>query len=342
MAADVSLAMETTSGVRAAERSRAGSRPGSSRRAAAVRTTAVRTFGQRVFSTLLLLIWLTVAGTALVAGFRYYVTPLQERPFSELHEQFKPSGLIGQGLGIIGTAMMLVGVGMYSLRKRVRWLARTGKLSTWLTIHIFLCTLGPVLVLFHTTFKFGGIISIAFWSMSVVVVSGIFGRYLYGHIPKTIHGQFRSLDSLREQKEELVSTISNDFGLQTHQVERLFPRFERRKASGFIHALILAIRYDFSKRKQKRRIRKILAATSPKSGQRGKRNSDEMPLYVRDSVVALVQSQLQLEQQIVLLEPFQRLFSYWHLLHLPLAGVMLLILFVHVAVAVLFGYTWVF
>jgi uncharacterized membrane protein len=67
-----------------------------------------------------------------------------------------------------------------------------------------------------------------------------------------------------------------------------------------------------------------------------------MPLYLRDSVVGLVQSQLQLEQQIVLLKPFQRLFRYWHLLHLPLAGVMVLILMVHVAVAVLFGYTWVF
>jgi len=339
MADDVSLALETTPGLTAGVQPVA--RAASARRVArAVQPS--KTLGQRIFSTLLLLIWLTVAGAALVSGFKYYITPLQERPFSELHEQFKPSGLIGQGMGIIGTAMMLVGVVMYSLRKRVRWLRRAGKLSIWLQIHIFLCTLGPVLVLFHTTFKFGGIISIAFWSMTIVVLSGIFGRYLYGHIPKTIHGQFRSLDSLQEQKQELVTTISNDFGLQPHQVERLFPKFERRKASGFIHALFLAMRYDFSKRRQKKRIGKLLAATTARPGGRSRRNSDEMPLYVRDSVVVLVQSQLQLEQQIVLLEPFQRLFGFWHLLHLPLAGVMLIILLVHVLVAVLFGYTWIF
>jgi Flp pilus assembly protein TadB len=117
----------------------------------------------------------------------------------------------------------------------------------------------------------------------------------------------------------------------------------RRKPNGFLHALALAIRYDVSKRTQRRRIGKILAAVSPRSDRAGtRRNSDEMPLYLRDSVVDLVQSQLQVEQQIVLLEPFQRLFRYWHLLHLPLAGVMVLILLVHVAVAVLFGYTWVF
>jgi hypothetical protein len=42
----------------------------------------------------------------------------------------------------------------------------------------------------------------------------------------------------------------------------------------------------------------------------------------------------------VLLKPFQRLFHYWHVLHLPLAIVMFLILAVHVAVALVFGYGW--
>jgi len=341
MADNTSLALETASGATAAVEFRATRRMGAGRRAAAAVKTS-KTLGQRVFSAALLVIWLTVVGAVLVSGMEYYATPLHERPFSDLHEQFKPSGLIGQGLGVVGTAMMLLGVGMYSLRKRVRWLAGVGKLATWLQMHIFLCTLGPVLVLFHTSFRFGGIISIAFWSMSIVVLSGIFGRYLYSHIPKTINGQFRSLDSLREQQQELVAAISSDFGLETSEVERLFPRIERRKSSGFIHALVVAIRYDFSKRRQRQRIGRLLAVASARSDESRRRNSDEMPLYVRDSVVGLVQSQLQLEQQIVLLEPFQRLFRYWHLLHLPLAGVMVLILLVHVAVAVLFGYTWVF
>ena len=342
MADNVSLALETASGVTTRAESRAIRRGGSGRRTVSAAKTS-KTFGQRAFTAALLLIWLSVAGAALVWGLEYYATPLQERPFSDLHEQFKPSGLIGQGMGVIGTLMMFVGVGMYSLRKRARFLAGVGKLASWLQVHIFLCTLGPVLVLFHTSFKFGGIISVAFWSMSIVVVSGIFGRYLYSHIPKTIHGQFRSLDSLSEQKEELVAAISHDFGLHTAEVDRLFPTVQRGKPKGFLHALALAIRYDVSKRTQRRRIEKILTAVAPRSDRATpRRKSDEMPLYLRDSVVGLVQSQLQLEQQIVLLKPFQRLFRYWHLLHLPLAGVMVLILLVHVAVAVLFGYTWVF
>ncbi len=313
------------------------------RRRTSYRVTRPKALGQRLLATTLLLVWLCVVGATLLSGLDYYVTPLQERPFSELHETFKPSGLIGQGLGIIGTLSMLLGVGMYSLRKRVRYLAGVGKLGTWLQLHIFLCTLGPALVLFHTSFKFGGIVSIAFWSMSIVVVSGIFGRYLYAHIPKTIQGQVRSLDSIRRQKEELVAAISSDFGLKPNAVELLFPPVRVREPRGFFHALGLAVRYDLSKRTQKRRIARLLAAVSPPSDSHGSRRiADERPVYVRDSIATLIQSQLQFEQQIVLLKPFQRLFRYWHLLHLPLAVVMLLIIGIHVAVAILFGYTWIF
>ena len=41
-----------------------------------------------------------------------------------------------------------------------------------------------------------------------------------------------------------------------------------------------------------------------------------------------------------MLQPFGRLFRYWHAVHLPLAIVMALVLLVHIAVAFLFGYAW--
>jgi hypothetical protein len=36
------------------------------------------------------------------------------------------------------------------------------------------------------------------------------------------------------------------------------------------------------------------------------------------------------------------MFSYWHILHLPLAIVLLIVTIVHVVVAFLFGYVWIF
>ena len=54
---------------------------------------------------------------------------------------------------------------------------RLGSIRAWLEVHIFCGLVGPVLVTFHTSFKFNGLISVAYWSMVVVAVSGVIGRY---------------------------------------------------------------------------------------------------------------------------------------------------------------------
>ncbi|MBN1199798.1 MAG: hypothetical protein JXA23_10635 [Bacteroidales bacterium] len=38
-------------------------------------------------------------------------------------------------------------------------------------------------MLFHTSFKFGGLVAISFWSMAAVFFSGIIGRFIYIRIP---------------------------------------------------------------------------------------------------------------------------------------------------------------
>ena len=104
--------------------------------------------GRKLILTLpLYALWIAIGSLPLLEGIAYYLAPHTERPYLELHELYKPSGLIGQGLGITGTLMMMVGVFGYMLRKRWRVLHRFGKLRDWLTFHIFLCTLGPFLIL---------------------------------------------------------------------------------------------------------------------------------------------------------------------------------------------------
>ena len=55
----------------------------------------------------------------------------------------------------------------------------------------------------------------------------------------------------------------------------------------------------------------------------------------------IVRERDRLRRQTLLLRPFQRLFRYWHVIHLPLALTMAVIVVVHVGVAVAFGYTWI-
>ena len=89
-----------------------------------------RTRSAAVTRTVLLVAWLAIAGSSTLWGLEYYLTPIQERAYSELHEVFKPNGTVGLWFGIIGTVMITIGTAMYSLRKRLHLLNRAGRLTT--------------------------------------------------------------------------------------------------------------------------------------------------------------------------------------------------------------------
>ena len=131
----------------------------------------------------------TLAATVIGArGCRYYLTSQDERPYHPQYERLKPTGIEGHGFGVVGTLCIVVGVALYSGRKRIGRFRYAGKIRSFLEFHIFLCLTGPMLVLYHTTFKFGGLVAVSFWSMVAVAVSGFVGRYLYLQIPRNIEG----------------------------------------------------------------------------------------------------------------------------------------------------------
>jgi hypothetical protein len=276
--------------------------------------------------------WILVAGAALASGLDYWRLPIKERAHSELHADFSPAGRVGHGLGVVGTAMIAIGVVIYMARKRIHGLARFGRLKSWLEFHIFLCTLGPFLVLLHTSFKFGGIVSIAFWCMVAVVASGVFGRYVYVWIPKTLSGQFRTLRELEGEAEELLRSIVEASTLPEAEIRPALAEIgvgePAGAAVGLLGSLAASTRFRLGRLGRRHRTLTWLA-------------DHGVPPESRASLARLAERRAALDQQVRVLAPFQRLFRYWHAFHLPLAVVMFLILIVHVAVAVAFGYVWV-
>ena len=286
-----------------------------------------------MFVRVLFLLGAGVAGVASWGGFAYYVTPIAERPFSPLHELYAPTGLIGHGFGIVGSGMILLGVVLYSLRKRVRALSRVGTLKNWLHFHIFLCLLGPFLVLLHTTFRFGGLVAIAFWSMALVVASGVFGRWVYVWIPKTVNGRFLQVQELQEEMRALLEQVQARARIPAAQLADLLEQAPvpagGRAGPGILAAVGLSIRYRWTRRGDRARLEHRLAAAG-------------IPEPTRAMLSERLEEGRYRTQQLNLIRPFQRAFRYWHAFHLPLAVVMLLILVVHVGVSVAFGYTWIF
>lgn len=173
--------------------------------------------GHRIYIFSMTLIVLLVIAYLIVTGINYYRISIEERFFHPDYQRLKPSGIFGHGLGILGSLSMIIGVVTYMLRKRSRRFHKTGILKHWLEFHIFLCTLGPVLVLFHTSFKFGGLVAVSFWSMVAVFVSGIIGRFIYILIPRTIEGRELSLNEVRKMNS----------GLNEEEIEGKIQRLEK-------------------------------------------------------------------------------------------------------------------
>lgn len=249
------------------------------------------------------------------AGYSYYGTAIEERFYHPHHDWFKPSGAYGHGLGISGTLMMLVGVVIYIARKRYNFMVRYIRMKYLLEFHIFLCTLGPILVLFHTAFKFGGIVSIAFWSMVAVVLSGVIGRFIYIQIPHSIEGRALSLGEVKDMQGELTRTLQEKFTFDTGLEE-----------------VVLQLAHAPGMAEKKQAAHSLRRAMKERSIAREERNS----------ILRLIRNEVSLSQKIARLQRMQQLFKYWHVAHLPFALVMLIIVVLHVVITLAFGYKWIF
>lgn len=278
---------------------------------------------------------MTVAGFIVVFsigiyGWDYYGTPLPLRPDHAQHGLLSPIGFWGHGMGFIGAFLMTFGVLLYSLRKRARWMAAVGQIKHILELHIFLCLLGPALIVFHSAFKFGGIIGVSFWCMVIVVASGVIGRYLYLQIPKTITGREITPIELEKQITTLRDRLQKDDGIEEDLLQRLDALsaafIETSRLSilrAFPAMMIQNIRHDA-------RVRALLQEFEKN------RNPLSSDAHTRLTMKA------HLQRQLANLTLTQKMFRYWHMFHLPFAVVMFIIMIAHIVTAFLFGYGWIF
>ena len=234
-------------------------------------------------------------------GYSYYKLPIEERFFHPYYALLKPSGILGHGLGIVGSFLIVFGLFSYSIRKRIKLFARVGVLKYWLEFHIFLCSLGTVMILFHTTFKFGGVVTIGFWSLVIVWLSGVVGRFIFLQIPRTIEGRELTRHELLDYKADLELELTNKYDIDLSEMKS----------------------NKFSEIKSMLRMKNIS-------------NHDYR------KVKRLAWKQNTLGYRIENLDRMQNLFKYWHVAHLPFTLIMLIIMVVHIAVVLTFGYKWIF
>jgi len=272
-----------------------------------------------------LLTALVIAVVVLVGldGWHYYLTPLRVRGYAPQHALLRPSGPAGQLFGIAGGLLMLMPF-LYTIRKRLRRLRAAGNIKTLLEIHIFCGIVGPVLITFHTSFKFNGIISAAYWSMVIVMVSGFIGRYLYVRIPRSLRGTELSRDELEARAEELMAslaqTVSPAMLARVAVIEGQVVPQNPDELSWF--GLLFG---EINLYWKLSTFRRAVARTTG-------------PAPWLDDAVALMAERAKVLRNVAYLQRTKRLFDLWHVFHMPLVFVMLVIALLHIAIVVYLGY----
>jgi hypothetical protein len=242
-----------------------------------------------------------------------------------------PTRGFGYWLGIIGGSLMLLLL-VYSARKHFRWLRFLGPTPAWFRFHMVLGIAGPLCILFHSNFKTGAANSnVALFSMLTVASSGFIGRYLYAHIHYGLYGRKLELGDLQASASglrELSGSVSFLPDLVTRlevAEQRLLKCGPQLSLLGFLKPLVVrlaAVKARWQLHRYTRRGLRASARTSSVIATEAKR--------LRRTANAYIDRRLAATRRVAEFQGYERLFSLWHALHIPLIFMLIIAAIVHV------------
>lgn len=285
-----------------------------------------KSWGQRIARVGLTVFALDLAVVLVVVpvwGFDYYRLGHAEREVHPMHQVLASGAGGGVLMGMIGIGLMLAMLA-YSVRKRfasVKWL---GPQSLWLVFHLICGVTGPLFIVLHTGLQMpSGLVAVGFWCMILVAASGIFGRYVYGFLPRLETGRAMAwsdgMQRLATLRGELVMATA---GSHSHAIGEAVAQVRDLDKRADSIAGLFALDREVKQRRDA--IRSLLA-------------SADLEPAARATVTVALDEQLQLKRSLEASRVAYRMFRYWHLFHRPLASAMYTIVAIHVFVALVFG-----
>jgi len=260
----------------------------------------------------------------------YLNTPLSERHLDQANDSlYGPSGLYGHGIGFLAALFMFM-LWLYIIRKRWNRLRGLGRLSQWLKYHIWFGLAAPLLAGYHAAFRFEGLIGVMYWAMIAVMLSGIIGRYLYGHIPRRKDGHEMTMKQINTDKAAKLRSLQMEFGISSDDINRLQSMTPDTRAGGTLVSLYHLLVSDFKRRYQVKHILKDFQS------QYGTSTQD------LDFFKSTIEKQIIMNQRVVVLDAVSKVFHWWHVIHKPFAYAIFLVLTLHIILTISFGFTWIF
>lgn len=234
-----------------------------------------------------------------------------------LLRQVRAGSLVGHGIGIVGFLLMLATETLYSLRKHSRRMARWGRMSTWLSAHIFMGIVGPYMVFLHTGWRFAGLAGVTMLLTAVLVASGFMGRYIYTAVPRTPGGVLVEEAYLRtaiaQAEDELAAWLmARPARLQAVADKMDGPAISEEGPLSFVLRRVLV------EWQQRQRWRREVARL------------DRVSRRQAAALEGLVRRRRSLRRQMASLKATRRLMALWHTVHVPLGIVLFVAALFHI------------
>ncbi|MDH5468958.1 MAG: transcriptional regulator [Gammaproteobacteria bacterium] len=242
-----------------------------------------------------------------------------------------PEEGLGYALGITGGLMML-SLLLYPLRKHKKWARILGGVRNWFRMHMVLGVIGPVCILYHCNFQLGSMNgNVALFSMLLVASSGLIGRYFYGRVHYGLHGSKADLENLGSDAAALRGCMKYIFEESPSMQKRLDGLDAKTRnlpdgfVASFIHVIYISMLTRWARLATARDLRLAINAIHAKN------RMDRQTLGSLDEVSRFyLKTYLEAIKRVAGFSFYERLFSLWHLLHMPLFMMLLVTGTIHV------------
>jgi len=274
-------------------------------------------------AALVVLVCLVIAAALLHRGWDFYQLGLDARIDHPDFRVLSPGEIVGHGYGIVGTALILTNL-LYILRRRVARLS-LGSMRAWLNLHAATGLVGSVLIVFHSAFQLRTPIAmLTSGALAFVVFTGVIGRYLYAlspaFDPEPLHDNLKALDGLASGAGSNIRTW-----LEARPVTNL------GGSASLPRALLTIPVWLHEARTRRRHILNHARVVDSRSSL----TAEELLVLERSvrECAAMAAGEVRAMAGATLLRS-------WRTLHRVLALIMIASVSVHIAVAWIYGYRW--
>lgn len=244
---------------------------------------------------------------------------------------YRPGDDVGYYIGVTGGCMMLTLL-LYPLRKHIGFMRYLGSISHWFRFHMVLGVFGPLLIIVHSGFGIGSLnAAVAMFCMLLVAGSGLIGRFIYARIHHGLYGRKSTLEEMQAGLGMYSSEVRSKFHFAPVVEARLksYSELATRRSPTPLHGIwkfmTLAPRARWCRIRCRWDLRRILGQHA------AQRHWDRAKLRGRvNAADSIVRKYLEAARHTAQFSAYERMFSLWHILHVPFVFMLVISGIVHV------------